>query len=285
METNVITKTKTTYIPDGQGGYTEQTIEEGTYEVQLSASKNEAEATAYGCKVEQVMKVIADEPLYGDQASFWMIVGQTGPRGIQGNTGPQGEQGVQGPEGKAFTYDMFTEEQLRDLTGPTGPKGDKGEQGPEGPQGEPGPQGPKGADGTMTFEDLTPEQKASLKGDTGPAGPQGPEGPASTVPGPAGADGFSPIVATESVEGGTKVTITDKEGPHEFTILNGEKGATGEPGPKGDAGSPGEQGPVGPAGADGKTPQKGVDYFTEDDISSIVDQVAARFTDAEAVKY
>lgn len=261
METNVITKTKTTYNPDGQGGYTEQTIEEGTYEVQLSTSKNEAEATAYGCKVEQVMKVIADEPLYGDQASFWMIVGQTGPQGIQGNTGPQGEQGLQGPEGKAFTYDMFTEEQLKALTGP---------------------QGPKGADGTMTFEDLTPEQKASLKGDTGPAGPQGPEGPASTVPGPAGADGFSPTVATEPVEGGTKVTITDKEGPHEFTILNGEKGATGEPGPKGDTGSPGEQGPAGEAG---KTPQKGVDYFTDDDISSIVDQVAARFTDAEVVKY
>jgi hypothetical protein len=102
------------------------------------------------------------------------------------------------------------------------------------------------------------------------------------VPGPAG---FSPTVATEPVEGGTKVTITDEEGPHEFTILNGEKGEAGEPGPKGDTGSPGEQGPAGEAGADGKTPVKGVDYFTEDDISSIVDQVAARFTDAEAVKY
>jgi hypothetical protein len=45
-----------------------------------------------------------------------------------------------------------------------------------------GAQGPKGEDGTMTFEDLTPEQKASLKGDkgdtgaTGATGPQGPKG-------------------------------------------------------------------------------------------------------------
>ena len=44
--------------------------------------------------------------------------------------------------------------------GQPGPKGDKGDKGDPGPQ---GPQGPKGADGTMTFEDLTPEQKASLK--------------------------------------------------------------------------------------------------------------------------
>jgi hypothetical protein len=54
-----------------------------------------------------------------------------GPQGIQGETGPQGPQGIQGETG---------------------------------PQGE---QGPKGADGTMSFEELTPEQKESLKGDPG----------------------------------------------------------------------------------------------------------------------
>lgn len=48
--------------------------------------------------------------------------------------------------------------------------------GPQGPQGE------KGADGTMSFEDLTEEQKASLKGDPGPQGETGPQG----EPGPAG---------------------------------------------------------------------------------------------------
>ena len=37
--------------------------------------------------------------------------------------------------------------------------------GKDGKDGEPGPAGPKGADGTMSFNDLTEEQKASLKGD------------------------------------------------------------------------------------------------------------------------
>ena len=46
-----------------------------------------------------------------------------------------------------------------------GVKGDKGDQGEKGDTGEKGEQGlkgdtgEKGADGTMTFEDLTPEQK------------------------------------------------------------------------------------------------------------------------------
>ena len=52
----------------------------------------------------------------------------------------------------------------RGLTGPQGPEGPVGKTGPQGPQGAQGLQGPRGVDGTMTFEDLTPEQKNSLKG-------------------------------------------------------------------------------------------------------------------------
>ena len=51
-------------------------------------------------------------------------------------------------------------------------------------------------------------------------------------PGSPGADGFSPTVATEDVEGGVKVTITDADGPHAFTL---EDGAPGEQGPPGEA--------------------------------------------------
>ena len=47
----------------------------------------------------------------------------------------------------------------------TGPKGDRGET------------GPKGADGVMRFEELTTQQRESLKGAQGPAGPAGPPGP------------------------------------------------------------------------------------------------------------
>ena len=82
----------------------------------------------------------------------------------------------------------------------TGPKGDRGERGET---------GPRGADGVMRFEELTSQQRESLRGpqgltgpqgpmgQTGPAGPRGPEGqrgpqglPGPTGPqGPRGADG------------------------------------------------------------------------------------------------
>ena len=131
-------------------------------------------------------------------------VGQTGPRGL---TGPQGIQGIQGPigpqglkgdkgdkgdkgeTGAAFTYDMFTPEQLAGLTGPkgdTGPqgeqgiqgipgeKGEKGDQGIQGPKGDTGAQGPQGIQGVQ-----------GPKGETGPQGPIGETGPQ----GPKGNDG------------------------------------------------------------------------------------------------
>lgn len=78
-------------------------------------------------------------------------------------------------------------------TGATGPKGDTGATGPQGPRGE------KGKDGTMSFADLTEEQKASLKGekgetgakgDTGATGPQGPRG----EQGPQGSPGLTPFI-------------------------------------------------------------------------------------------
>ena len=64
--------------------------------------------------------------------------GAKGEKGDTGETGPQGPQGEQGPKGEkgeAFTYDMFTEEQLASLTGPQGPQGVKGEKGERGSDG------------------------------------------------------------------------------------------------------------------------------------------------------
>lgn len=73
----------------------------------------------------------------------------------------------------------------------TGPKGDRGERGET---------GPRGADGVMRFEELTSQQRESLRGpqgltgpqgpmgQTGPAGPRGPEGQRGPQ-GPRGADG------------------------------------------------------------------------------------------------
>ena len=39
-----------------------------------------------------------------------------GPKGDVGDVGPQGIQGPKGEEGQPFTYDMFTEEQLAELS-------------------------------------------------------------------------------------------------------------------------------------------------------------------------
>lgn len=207
MRNDIITRIETTLTPDGQGGWTEETIETGSFDVKLSIGSNIEEATAYGVSIEQILKVVADVPLMENEASLYIVKGPAGPQG------PQGEKGE---------------------VGPVGPQGETGPQGPVGPE------GPKGADGTMTFEDLTPEQKASLKGDKGDKGDTGAAGPQGE-PGP--------------------------------------KGDKGDPGPKGDKGDPGETGAQGPQGekgepgTNGTTPVKGVDYWTAADQTSIINQL------------
>ena len=89
------------------------------------------------------------------------FVGAQGPKGEKGEPGPQGPQGETG------------------ATGPQGPKGETGAIGPQGPRGETGatgPQGPKGKDGEVTFESLTDEQIASLRGEPGAKGEKGEKG-------------------------------------------------------------------------------------------------------------
>lgn len=207
MRNDIITRIETTLTPDGQGGYTEETVETGSFDVKLSIGSNIEEATAYGVSIEQILKVVADVPLMENEASLYIVKGQAGPMG------PQGLQGE---------------------VGPVGPQGETGPQGPVGPE------GPKGADGTMTFEDLTPEQKASLKGDKGDKGDTGAAGPQGE-PGP-----------------------------------KGDKGDPGPQGPKGDTGETGAQGPQGlqgEPGTNGTTPVKGVDYWTAADQTSIINQL------------
>lgn len=72
--------------------------------------------------------------------------------------GPKGEKGDTGAQG------------------PRGEKGDTGERGPRGETGATGPQGPKGKDGEVTFESLTDEQIASLRGEPGAKGEKGEKG-------------------------------------------------------------------------------------------------------------
>ena len=72
-----------------------------------------------------------------------------------GAQGPKGDTGAQGPRGE---------------------KGDTGERGPQGETGATGPQGPKGKDGEVTFESLTDEQIALLRGEPGAKGEKGEKG-------------------------------------------------------------------------------------------------------------
>jgi hypothetical protein len=276
MQTKTITKIQTTYIPDGQGGYTEETTELGTYDVKLSIGSNVQEATAYGVSVEQILKVIADLPLMDEAASLYML---QGPAGLDGTPGKDGKDGT-------ISFDDLTPEQKAELkgdTGPQGPKGDTGEKGADGAQGEQGPQGEKGE-----------------KGDTGSQGATGPAGQDGVSPsivvktnnssqyvltiktaddefdtpnlkgkdgsgdggGGTGVDGvtFTPFVSEDGIiswtnDGGldnpTPVNIKGEKGEQ------GEKGDTGAAGPQGEQGIQGIQGEQGPQGIQGIQGEKG----------------------------
>ena len=89
-----------------------------------------------------------------------------------------GELGVESNTGRIKVgngHDLYSK--LLYLTGPKGDRGERGEQ------------GPKGADGVLRFEDLTSQQRETLKGAQGPVGPAGPIGPQGPT-GPEGTQGL-----------------------------------------------------------------------------------------------
>ena len=181
--------------------------------------------------------------------------GDQGPRGPRGEKGEQGEAGLQGPQGL------------------------QGEQGPEGPMGPQGPAGADGKDGTISFGELTEEQKASLKGekgdkgDTGEQGPQGDPGEQG-VAGVDGKDGLTPHIdsATKHWFIGTTDTGILAEGK------NGSDGVTPHIGSNnhwfiGDTdtgvlaqGADGADGKDGVDGADGRS----ITSITKDDDDNII---------------
>ena len=122
-----------------------------------------------------------------------------------------------------------------------------------------GEKGEPGKDGTMTFDDLTEEQKASLKGDKGDPGEQGPKGE----------DGYTPVKGVDYFDG-----------------QDGAPGKDGEQGPQGEQGIQGIQGEQGPQGEPGKDGANGQDYIlTEDDKQDIANLVIAAIPSSEGVSY
>ena len=181
-------------------------------------------------------------------------VGPTGPAGATGPTGPIGPTGfgVTGPTGKTGPTGI----------GATGPTGSPGGIGPTGPTGEPGegimgpigPTGPAGRDGTVSFDELTPEQLAQLRGPTGaPGAPFKIHRTYASIE--EMEDGFATdgvpyggfvIIATESVEDpdDAKVYIKDSYEYRFIVDLSGRQGGVGIQGPTGS---------VGPTGAPGSS--------------------------------
>ncbi|WP_455951457.1 collagen-like triple helix repeat-containing protein [Arcanobacterium haemolyticum] len=94
-----------------------------------------------------------------------------------------------------------------------------------------GPQGRAGKDGTMTFEQLTPEQRASLKGDRGDPGPRGERGPRGLTgargsdgpAGPAGVRGFDGPAGPRGPQGPPGEGIVDLKTGKELKLWTGSQ--------------------------------------------------------------
>ncbi len=143
-----------------------------------------------------------------------------GPKGEQGEPGKTGARGPQGPasisvgltetvmpDSNASVENIGTAEDL--ILKFSIPKGNKGEKGDIGPQGEQGIKGEKGE-----------------TGERGPAGPQGEQGPATIKVG-----------KTETLESDKEAqvqnVVTTTDVILDFKIPKGEKGDTGDIGPRG----------------------------------------------------
>lgn len=209
-------------------------------------------------------KVTVDGELKVDYGDYTAIAKKDLVAYVQANTikGDQGRQGEQGPRGETGESSRIisqrkkengdTELTFNDNTVVTIPKGDQGQQGLRGLQGDKGLTGepakllsanpdsegnivlhfntgnpvvvPKGKDGKVTFEALTPIQKAELKGERGLDGKQGATGPQG-ADGKPGKDGTSvSVVSTSKANGITTVAFSDGQS---IQIADGAKGEDG----------------------------------------------------------
>lgn len=216
-------------------------------------------------------------------------------------------------EDASITFHMsdgteYTTTPLKGEDGKDGAPGERGEPGAPGADGAPGEKGEPGNDGAdgfsptvqiadgdgshvVTITDKDGDHSFTVndgadgapgeKGDPGEPGADGEDGAPGTpgADGADGKDGVSPTVTTETISGGTRVTITDADGAHSFDVMNGQdggeaatptigengnwyingedtgkpsRGEDGAPGADGEDGAPGEKGDPGEPGEDGE---------------------------------
>ena len=166
-----VTRTRTDSLVDP--GHTIPSVDEiiAQYGLMKTAVQNtDAAAKRADDAASGAQKIANDVQKKLDNGEF---VGAQGPKGEKGEPGAQGPRGEKGDTGERGPQGETG------ATGLQGPQGETGATGPQGPRGEigaTGPQGPKGKDGEVTFESLTDEQKASLRGEPGAKGEKGEKG-------------------------------------------------------------------------------------------------------------
>ena len=246
---------------------TVETLEPGT----------QATANFTGEGLQKVLNLGIPQGLKGDKGDKG-DPGEQGIQGIPGVDGQDGQDGAPGADGFSPTVEVskdgsVTTISITDKTGPKTAQINDGLQGPPGEKGDPG------ADGTN---------------------------------GQNGADGFSPTVEVSKSGTVTTISITDKTGVKTAEISDGAKGDKGEKGDPGDKGDPGTaatiavgsvtgldagasptvvnsgtanaaifdfgipKGDKGDTGDPGQTPQRGVDYWTAEDVEAIVEDAKAQ---------
>lgn len=107
-------------------------------------------------------------------------------------------------------------------------------------------------------------------------------GSGSITPGPQGEKGDPgksayQIAVDNGFKGSEEEWLASLKGPKGDTGETGPKGEQGIQGPKGDTG---DVGPKGDSGADGKTPVRGTDYWTEEDIDEIHSYIDAKIAES-----
>ena len=202
--------------------------------------------------------------------------GSTGATGATGATGPAGPAGPSGPDGytpiKGTDYWTAADQEaiVQDVIAEIGQTGGGG-------SGVPGADGgyytPSVDDGVLTWTaskaGMPSVGSSYVKGDPGADGAAGKDGTSITVQS-----------VTQSPNDGGSNVVTFSDGTV-LTVRNGNKGSTGATGATGATGPAGPAGPAGPSGSTGATgpagysPVKGVDFWTDADQESIVQEAIA----------
>ena len=222
---------------------------------------------------------------------FGIPQGKSGKNGIDGVDGKDGKDGIS-PIASVVQTDDGAIITITDSEGTTTAGIKNGKDGSPGKPGDPGlspsasvTQTSSGA--TITISDVDGTTTAEIKN-----GKDGTPG----MDGASGEPGFSPSAYVTQIDSGATITIIDADGMTTAEITNGQDGIPGKDGISPSVfvqqtdvganisitdasgtttaeiknGKDGEQGPIGPAGSDGKTPEKGIDYWTDDDKAEIV---------------